>query len=135
MSAFALLLLAIIIEVASSATLPRSEGFTNPGWTIAVAGGYLTSIWLLTVVVQRVDVSIAYAIWSGVGTAAIAVIGYLWLGEPLGVAKLAGIGLIIVGVVLLNLQSGAHTPQPSQARPSAELRGDQVPRGGATWPN
>ena len=50
----------------------------------------------------------AYAIWSGVGTAAIAVVGYLWLGEGLGIAKLSGIALIVLGVVLLNLQSAAH---------------------------
>jgi small multidrug resistance pump len=109
MSAVALLLLAIAIEVAATAALPRAQGFTNPGWSVAVAAGYLSAIWLLTVVVRRMDVSVAYAIWSGVGTAAIAVIGYLWLGESLDVAKVAGIALIIGGVVLVNLNaSGAH---------------------------
>lgn len=108
MPAFLLLLIAIAIEVAASAALPRSRGFTDPLWTVLVAGGYLVSIWLLTVVVQRMDVSMAYAIWSGVGTAAIAVIGYLWLGESLGLGKLLGVGLIVAGVVLLNVNSGGH---------------------------
>jgi small multidrug resistance pump len=59
--------------------------------------------------VQRMDVSIAYAIWSGVGTAAIAVIGYLWLQESLDLAKVVGIVLIIVGVLLVNLHTtSAH---------------------------
>ncbi len=107
MSAFALLLLAIAIEVVATAALPRAQGFTDLGWSAFVAGGYLLSIWMLTVVVRRMDVSIAYAIWSGVGTAAIAVIGFLWLGEGMSAAKLGGIALIIVGVVLVNIQ-GAH---------------------------
>ncbi len=107
MPAFLLLLLAIGIEVAATAALPRAKGFTDLGWSAVVAGGYLVSIWLLTVVVRRMDVSIAYAIWSGLGTAVIAVVGYLWLGESLGPAKVGGIGLIVAGVVLLNAQ-GAH---------------------------
>ncbi len=107
MPAFLLLLLAIAIEVVATAALPRAKGFTDLGWSAFVAGGYLVSIWLLTVVVRRMDVSIAYAIWSGLGTAAIAVIGYLWLGEGLGLAKIGGIALIIAGVVLLNT-AGAH---------------------------
>lgn len=105
MTAFALLLLAIAIEVGATSALPRAEGFTHPGWTAVVVTGYLTAIWLLTVVVRWMDVSVAYAIWSGVGTAAIAIVGALWLGESLGAAKAAGIALIVVGVVLVNLQT------------------------------
>jgi small multidrug resistance pump len=108
MSALALLLLAIAVEVAATAALPRTQGFHDPGWSVAVAAGYLLAIWLLTVVVRRMDVSVAYAIWSGVGTAAIALVGFLWLGESLGPAKLGGIGLIVAGVLVLNLQSTAH---------------------------
>lgn len=105
MTAFALLLLAIAIEVGASSALPRAEGFTHPGWTVGVVAGYLTAIWLLTVVVRWMDVSVAYAIWSGLGTAAIAVVGSVWLGEGFGAAKAAGIALIVLGVVLVNLQT------------------------------
>ncbi len=108
MPALVLLLFAIAIEVGATAALPRARGFTDPGWTAAVAAGYLAAIWLLTVVVRRMDVSVAYAIWSGVGTAAIAVIGFLWLGESLSPAKVGGIALIVAGVVLVNVQAGAH---------------------------
>lgn len=107
MPAFLLLLLAIAIEVVATAALPRAKGFTDLGWSAFVAVGYLVSIWMLTVVVRRMDVSVAYAIWSGVGTAAIAVIGFLWLGEGMSVAKVGGIVLIIAGVVILNT-AGAH---------------------------
>lgn len=103
--AFALLTLAILVEVGASALLPRAEGFTNLGWTAAVVAGYLLAIWLLTIVVKKMDVSIAYAIWSGVGTAAIAIIGYFWLGESMTPFKLGGIALIVLGVVAVNVST------------------------------
>ncbi len=101
--ALALLLTAIGVEVAASALLPRAAGFTNPGWTAAVLAGYGLSIWLLSVVVRTLPVSVAYAVWSGLGTAAVAVIGYLWLGESMGWVKALSVGLIVAGVVGLNL--------------------------------
>lgn len=105
--AAALLMAAIGIEVASTALLPRAQGFTQPGWSAAVLGGYAVSIWLLALVVRTVPVSVAYAVWSGVGTALVAVVGYAFLGESLGWAKALSLALIVVGVVGLNL-AGAH---------------------------
>jgi small multidrug resistance pump len=72
-----------------------------------VLGGYALSIWLLAVVVRQMSVSVAYALWSGLGTAAIAAIGVLALGERMDAVKLAALSLIIVGVVVLNLHSTA----------------------------
>lgn len=103
--AFALLLLAIGAEVASTALLPRADGFRDPGWTAVVLGGYAFSIWLLALVVRVMPVSIAYAVWSGVGTAAIALIGATFLGERWDLLKAGALGMIIVGVVVLNLQT------------------------------
>ncbi|VXC36180.1 multidrug efflux SMR transporter [Aeromicrobium sp. 9AM] len=103
--AAALLMVAIATEVAATAALPRAEGFTNPGWTAVVVAGYALSIWLLTVVVKEIPVSVTYAIWAGLGTAAIAVIGVVFLDEPVNPAKIAAIALIIAGVVLLNAQT------------------------------
>ena len=105
--ALALLMLAIATEVGASAALPRTEGFTNLVWTPVVLLGYAVSIWLLALVVREMPVSVAYAIWSGMGTALIAVIGIVLLGESWDVAKVAALAMIIVGVVVLNLQS-AH---------------------------
>jgi small multidrug resistance pump len=105
--AFGLLFVAIAIEVASTAALPRTDGFRDPVWAAAVVAGYAASIWLLALVVQRLPVSVTYAIWSGLGTAAIAVIGAVFLGESLTLVKVTAIGLIVVGVVMLNLQ-GSH---------------------------
>jgi small multidrug resistance pump len=105
--AWAVLLLAIGIEVGATAALPRTDGFTDPLWTPVVVIGYAVSIWMLAIVVRQIPVSVAYAIWAGLGTAAIAVVGVLVLGEHWDVTKVAALSLIIVGVVVLNLQ-GAH---------------------------
>ncbi|MGZ4495223.1 MAG: DMT family transporter [Nocardioides sp.] len=106
-AAFGVLLVAILTEVAATAALPRAEGFSNPGWSAFVLGGYAVSIWLLAVVVRQMPVSVAYAVWSGVGTAAIAVVGAVFLGERLDAVTVLSLALIIVGVVVLNLH-GAH---------------------------
>jgi|SRR6266536_2069919 small multidrug resistance pump len=106
-SAFGLLLAAIAAEVAATSALSRTEGFRNPLWTGLVILGYAISIWLLAVVVDWIPVSTAYAVWSGVGTAAIALIGALWLGESWDPLKIGALGMIVAGVVILNLR-GAH---------------------------
>ena len=73
--AVGLLVVAILTEVAATAALPRTHGFRDPIWTAAVLGGYALSIWLLAIVVRTMPVSVAYALWSGIGTAAIALVG------------------------------------------------------------
>lgn len=97
---------AIVVEVAATAALPRTQGLTNPGWTGFVLAGYAIAVWLLSRVVQTMPVSVAYAVWSGVGTALVATIGVLLLGENLGGAKLFGLCAIVLGVVLVNLNAG-----------------------------
>ena len=106
-AAFALLFAAIAIEVASTAALPRTDGFRDPAWAAVVVAGYASAIWLLSLVVQRLPLSVTYAVWSGLGTAVIAVVAVVFLGESWNPVKLTAIGLIVVGVVVLNLQ-GAH---------------------------
>ncbi|HEX6149851.1 multidrug efflux SMR transporter [Nocardioides sp.] len=106
-TAIVLLLAAIGIEVAATASLPRTEGFTVPGWSVAVLCGYGASIWLLAIVVRTLPVSVAYAVWSGLGTAIVALIGFAFLGEQMGWLKAVSLGLIVAGVVGLNL-AGAH---------------------------
>jgi small multidrug resistance pump len=106
--AWLLLAGAIAAEVISTALLKTSDGLTRLIPTIVVTVGYVSSFVLLAWALRlQLEVSIAYAIWSGAGTAAIAVIGMLWLGEPLTAAKAIGIVLIITGAVVLNLASAA----------------------------
>jgi len=103
--AWLLLLAAIGVEVASTASLPRTQGFRDPLWTTLVLVGYAVSIWLLALVIKHISVSVAYAVWSGLGTAGIAVIGVLLLGERIDLLKAAALSMIIVGVVVLNLHT------------------------------
>lgn len=98
-----LLVCAIGVEVAATSALPRTQGFREPGWTTAVIAGYATSIWLLALVIRHIPVSITYAVWSGLGTAGIAVVGVLFLGERLSPVQATALLLIIAGVVVLNL--------------------------------
>jgi small multidrug resistance pump len=105
--AVGLLLLAIAAEVGSTSVLSRADGFRDPLWTFVVLGGYAFSIWLLAIVVRVMPISTAYAVWSGLGTAAIAVIGALWLGESWDWIKVGALVMVVIGVVVLNLHS-AH---------------------------
>jgi small multidrug resistance pump len=102
-----LLLVAIAVEVASTSALPLTDGFRQPAWTVAVLAGYATSIGLLAIIVRDIPVSVAYAVWSGLGTATVGVVGIAMLGEPLTLTKAAAIAMIVLGVVMLNL-GGAH---------------------------
>ena len=105
--AWAYLLLAILAEVAGTTNMKLSEGFTRLVPSVQVFLFYGLSIVLLTLALKSIDVSVAYAVWSGVGVAIIAAIGMLWLGEPATAVKLVSLALIVVGVVGLNL-GGTH---------------------------
>jgi small multidrug resistance pump len=102
-----LLAVAIAIEVVATALLPRADGFTDLGWSVVVLLGYSVSIWLLTVIVRTLPVSVAYAVWSGAGTALVAVVGLVFLDEPFSWLKVASLAMIVGGVVGLNA-AGTH---------------------------
>ena len=105
--AYVFLLGAIAAEVIATTFMKSTEGFTRLWPTVAVLGGYAISFVLLAQAVKGVQVSVAYALWSALGTAAIVAIGAAFLDEPITVVKVAGISLIIAGVVTLNV-GGAH---------------------------
>lgn len=104
----ALLIVAIAAEVGATSLLARTNGFREPLWTTLVIAGYAVSIWLLALVVRTLPVSTAYAVWSGVGTASIAVIGWVWLGESWSWVTLTALAMIVIGVVVLNLHGSLH---------------------------
>jgi small multidrug resistance pump len=101
------LFLAIASEVIGTTALKASDGFTHPIPVIVVVVGYAASFYFLALTLREIPLGITYAVWSGIGTAAIAIIGVLFFRETLGWAGIAGISLIVIGVALLNL-SGAH---------------------------
>jgi small multidrug resistance pump len=105
---YLLLLGAIFAEVVATSLLKSTEGFTRLWPTVICLVGYAVSFALLAVSISRgMQTDVAYALWSAIGTAAIVLIAVLFLGSSLSLAKVVGIGLIIAGVVTLNL-AGAH---------------------------
>lgn len=105
MTKWMLLSAAILAEVFGTSFLKASEGFTRLWPSLAVIGGYVVAFYCLSLALREVPVGIAYAIWAGAGVALIAVIGWLFLGQALDTAAVAGIGLIVAGVVVLNVFS------------------------------
>lgn len=102
--------IAIVAEVVGTSFLKTSAGFTKLLPTVMVAVGYGLAFFFLSLTVDKVPTAIAYAVWSGAGVTLIAVIGWLFLGQKLDGPALVGIGLIVAGVVVLNLfsKSAAH---------------------------
>ena len=102
------LLCAIFAEVIATSLLKSTEGFTRLWPTVICLVGYAVSFALLAVSISRgMQTDVAYALWSAIGTATIVLIAVLFLGSSLSVTKVVGVGLIIAGVVTLNL-AGAH---------------------------
>jgi small multidrug resistance pump len=85
-----------------------SEGFSKLVPSVLVLFFYALSIIALTFAVNRLDVSVAYAVWSGMGTALVAMIGLWFFQESVTTIKVVALGLIVVGVVMLHLTSESH---------------------------
>jgi len=103
------LAISIIGEVIATTMLKMSDGFTVLFPSIGVIVGYALSFICLSVCLKTIPLSLAYAIWSGVGTALTVLIGVLVWGELFNTIKLSGIILIIGGVVLLNTSNKNET--------------------------
>ncbi len=94
---------AILLEICGTTALKLSDGFTRLGPASVVVICYTASFAVLSLALRGIDLSTAYAVWSGVGTALVAAIGIVWFGESAGTWKLACLALIVVGVAGLNL--------------------------------
>ena len=94
--------------VTGTSALSVSGGFTAPGPTTLVVLGYLVCFLALTRALRVIPISIAYAIWSGVGIALITLIGWRLFGQRLDAGEIAGIVLILAGVVVIHLFSDAR---------------------------
>lgn len=97
-----LLTLAIVTEVVGTVALRYSEGFSRVWPSLVVAVGYGLSVLFLALTLKHLSIGVTYAVWAGAGTAAIALIGVVALGEATAL-KLGSIALIVIGVVGLNL--------------------------------
>ena len=96
------LILAIGLEVSGTTCMKLSQGSAKLVPTVLIFVFYLLSIVSLTLAVRHIDISVSYAVWSGLGTALIALIGIAWFGESLTVVKAIALGMIIVGVAAVH---------------------------------
>ena len=106
---YLMLAAAIAVEVFATLNLRASQGFSKPIPSILVLVGYGLSFYLLSLVLQRgLEVAVVYALWSAAGIVAITVIGALFLGERLTLTQIAGMAMIVGGVLALELGARGH---------------------------
>jgi small multidrug resistance pump len=97
-----LLFVAIVAEVVATSTLKATEGFTRLWPSVIVVVCYETAFILMSLSMKKIPVGIVYAVWSGVGVALITLAAWIFLGQTLDAAGLAGVALIVGGVVVIN---------------------------------
>jgi small multidrug resistance pump len=106
-AAYAMLALAIMTEVTGSTFLVKSEGFTKLWPSIAVVVLFAVAFYLLSQVIKVIPLGVAYAIWAGVGIILTAAVGYFIFRQSLDIPAIIGIGLIVSGVVVINMFSNS----------------------------
>jgi small multidrug resistance pump len=104
------LFIAIVAEVVGTSALRAAEGFTRPVPSILVVAGYAIAFYFLSLTLKTIPIGLAYAVWSGVGIVLITTFGYVYYKQALDTPALVGMGLIVAGVVVINLfsKSVAH---------------------------
>ena len=99
------LAIAIVSEVIATSALKAAEGFTRWVPSLVVVVGYASAFYFLSLTLRSIPLGVAYAIWSGVGVVLVSLVGWLLYRQSLDAAALIGIGLIVAGVLVLNLFS------------------------------
>lgn len=102
---YGLLGLAIASEVVATSALKASDGMTRTLPALLVVGGYAIAFYLLALTLRTMPVGFVYGVWSGLGVVGVAIVGIVLFGEVLTGAKIAGVVLIVAGVVLLKTGS------------------------------
>jgi len=102
---YAVLVLAIVFEVLGTSAMQAAQHFTKLVPTVIMVVCYAIAFYFLSYTLRVIPVGIAYAIWSGLGIVLISLVGYLVFGQKLDLAAILGLGLIITGVVVLNVFS------------------------------
>lgn len=106
---YAILALAIVAEVIATTALARSESFTKLGPSVITVVGYAIAFWLLSFPLRVMPTGVVYAIWSGMGIVLISSVAWIWYRQTLDTPALLGLGLIIAGVLVVNLFSKSLT--------------------------
>ena len=109
MKTYLFLLIAVAFETFGSSCLQASNQFTRLWPTLGVIAGFAGAFWFFSLVLRDLPLGITYALWSGIGMVLIAGSGWLLFGQKLDLAAILGIGLILAGIVVINLFSSAAT--------------------------
>jgi small multidrug resistance pump len=99
------LLIAIVAEVMATSALNASDGLTRPRSVLVMVVGYSMAFYFLSLTIRTIPVGVAYGIWSAIGIVLIAAIGAVWFHQPLDLPATIGLGLIVSGVIVVNLFS------------------------------
>ncbi len=110
MRPYALLALAIVSEVTGTTALKLSDGFSELFPSLVVVVGYVSSFYLLGLVLEELPIGPVYATWAALGIVATALIGVVLFDDPLDVVGVVGMTLIVAGVVLLTVVSDTYSP-------------------------
>jgi small multidrug resistance pump len=115
---------AISLEVVATLNLKASYGFSRLLPSLIVVFGYIGSFILLGATLKRLDVGTVYAIWSGAGTVVVVFVGIALFGESATAMRMAGIAVIVAGVIVVNLSGGGSSePASPSAAGSTHIRG------------
>ena len=102
LKAWVFLGVAIVSEVFGTTFLKQSEGFSRLWPTVAALAGYGVALFSLSQAVQHIELGVAYAIWAGLGTALIVLLGWLAFGQVIDPAAIVGVLMIVGGVIVIN---------------------------------
>ncbi|MBU2700027.1 small multidrug resistance pump [Sporomusaceae bacterium BoRhaA] len=100
--------IAILLEVCGTTLMKRSDGFTKMIYAIPMLILYILSLTMLSFALKKMEVGVAYAIWSGIGIALIATIGVVFFEETCTISKIIFLSFIIIGAIGLNLSGAGH---------------------------
>jgi small multidrug resistance pump len=118
---------AILLEVSATVFLKLSNGFSKLVPTLIMALLYGISFFPLAIALKKMDVSVAYAVWSAVGTALVTIVGMFLFHEKVSLVRVGGIALIILGVVALNLTE-RNTSSPSDQATAQLMKAKEAAR-------
>lgn len=101
--AWLILITSILFEVFGMLSIRYSNGFSNLIPSAGAVTCFITSIWLMSISLKQIEMGIAYAVWAAASTAIVALLGIVFYNESIASFKIAGLILVVIGVVLLNV--------------------------------
>jgi len=104
---YLMLAIAIVAEVCATTAMKQSDGFTRMTWTVVTVLRYGIAFYFLSLTLRTIPTGIAYAIWSGVGIVLVSTAAWAFQGQKLDSAAVIGMGLVLTGVIVMNVFSSA----------------------------